>query len=364
LFEITCEAGNNLGISQNLSRSINLKKGKWIIFSFNLKFEQGKFPCYTFVRAKLLLMNKLVQGYLVLVTGALALLIFSSYGKLESNETGENATPKANTLSQVIESVRFDKEFDFAGELVPIENFDTRERLEREILRNAYYHSSTLLNLKKTGRFFPVIQTILKENGVPDDFKYLAIAESNLSNPTSPAGAKGYWQFMRNTALEYGLEINSEVDERMHLEKATKAACELIKNYKNQHGSWTMAAAAYNMGSYGLKKEREAQKTDYYYDMNLNEETGRYIFRIMAFKEIISTPKKYGFYLEENDYYSPLDDYILVETDKTIENLGDFAAQYGTSYRMIKVYNPWLLTNKLTNRAGKTYTIKVPRKKF
>lgn len=309
-------------------------------------------------------MNRLVQGYLVLVTGVLVLFIFSSYGKLESTDNIKSEPGKANTLSQVIESVDFDKELDFAGERLPIENFDTRERLESEVLRNAYYHSSTLLNLKKSGRFFPVIEPILKKNGVPEDFKFLAVAESNLSNPTSPAGAKGYWQFMRNTALEYGLEINSEVDERMHIEKATEAACRLIKNYKEQHGSWTMAAAAYNMGSYGLKKEREAQKTDYYYDMNLNDETGRYLFRIMAFKEIISTPKKYGFYLESSDYYPPLDDYILVETDKSIENLGDFAAQYGTSYRMIKVFNPWLLTNKLTNRSGKLYTLKVPRKKF
>ncbi|MCB0661278.1 MAG: transglycosylase SLT domain-containing protein [Saprospiraceae bacterium] len=309
-------------------------------------------------------MNRLVQGYLVLVTGALLLIVFSSYSNLESGKTSEENIAKANTLSQVIESVRFDKDFDFAGEKLPMENFDTRERLETEILRNAYYHSSTLLNLKKTARFFPVIEPILKKNGVPDDFKYLAIAESNLSNPTSPAGAKGYWQFMRNTGLEYGLEINSEVDERMHIEKATEAACRLIKKYKEQQGSWTMAAAAYNMGSNGLNKEREAQKTDYYYDMNLNEETGKYIFRIMAFKEIMSSPQKYGFYLEEGDYYAPLDDYVIVETDTAIENLGDFASKYGTSYRMIKVFNPWLLTNKLVNKAGKKYEIKVPRTKF
>ncbi|MEZ4983344.1 MAG: transglycosylase SLT domain-containing protein [Saprospiraceae bacterium] len=309
-------------------------------------------------------MNKVVQVYSVLITSFLVLVIFSSYSGPQSEKEKQTEEPESYNLSQVIESIRLDKDFDFAGEALPMENFDVRERLEREILRNAYYHSSTLLNLKKSSRFLPIIEPILKKNGVPDDFKYLAVAESDLANPTSPAGAKGYWQFLKGTALEYGLEVNGEVDERMHLEMATEAACKLLKAYKEQQGSWTMAAAAYNMGSYGLSKEKTAQHTDYYYDMNLNEETGRYIFRIMAFKEIISNPKKYGFYLEPEDYYIPLDDYLVVETEGTIENLGDFAAQYGTSYRMLKVYNPWLTNNKLINPRKKKYEIKVPRKKF
>ena len=255
------------------------------------------------------------------------------------------------------------KSFNFAGEELPMKDFDVRERLEKQIIRYSYYHSATLMNLKRTGRFFPVIEKILAENGLPTDLKFLAVAESDLTNATSPAGAKGYWQFMSATGREYGLEINKDIDERMHLEKSTRAACKYLKKLKERHGSWAMAAAAYNMGSTRLKRESAAQRSNNYFDLNLNQETGAYIFRIVALKEILSNPSTYGFYLEPEDFYQPLDNYSVVVQNTTVENLGDFAAKYGISYRQLKVYNPWLKSSKLPNASRREYKIRIPRPK-
>jgi membrane-bound lytic murein transglycosylase D len=281
---------------------------------------------------------------------------------LFSSHAGEEGSGGGNKLvSQVIEAIRPSASFSFAGEPLPMDNFDVRERLDRELTVNAYWHSSTLQNIKNSARFFPVIEEILEQNGIPEDFKYLAVAESSLTNASSPAGAKGIWQFMEASAEAYGLEVNREIDERYHLEKSTEAACRFLKDYYSQFGSWTLAAAAYNMGAPRLKKEMEAQRMDSYYDMNLNAETSRYIFRIVAVKEILSSPQKYGFYLETEDLYPPLADYSTVSVDTTIQNLGDFALKYGTTYRMLKVYNPWLLTSSLPNKSRRTYELKIPR---
>ncbi len=277
--------------------------------------------------------------------------------------TASKETPPTigNDLFFNVPHVDADGDYWFAGERVPVENFDVRERLERELILNAYRHSSTILNLKNSARFFPVIEKILKENGVPDDFKYVAVAESDFRNATSPAGAKGIWQFMEGTAEDYGLEVSGDVDERLHLEKATRAACQYLKKYKERFGSWTLTAAAYNMGARGLSNEMENQKFDNFYDLNLNDETNRYIFRIVAIKEVLEHPEKYGFDLRKEQFYPPLDKFALVTVDTSIGSLGDFAKQFGISYRMLKLYNPWLRDWKLSNPKGKTYDIKIPK---
>ncbi len=264
-------------------------------------------------------------------------------------------------VPQVVEDMKLKKSYSFCGEVFPLDNFDVYERLEREMLVNTYWHSSTLMNIKASGRYFPVIEKILEEQGVPRDFKYVAVAESNLRNVKSPAGACGIWQFMEGNAEYYQMEVRREVDERYHIEKSTLAACKLIKSLKKRFGTWTMAAAAYNFGETNLAKEIEAQRAKTYFDLNLNEETSRYLFRIVALKSLIEDPETFGYYLEKIDYYKPLDDYKIIEVKKSIENLGDFAIQHGTTYRILKVYNPWLRTATLPNASGKTYKIKVPK---
>ena len=289
-------------------------------------------------------------------------VLFSSYTGDKASGQTSLATESKDQLPQTVYSISLDKVYSFAGEEVPVaDNFDAKERLDRELLRSAYWHSNTILNLKRAHRYFPVIERILREHEVPDDFKYLAVAESDLSNAVSPAGAKGVWQFMKATAREYGMEINSEVDERYHLDKATHAACRYLKHLKKKFGSWTMAAAAYNVGGTKLNRESSTQRSRNYYDLNLNQETARYVFRIMAIKEIMSEPEKFGFYIEAEDKYPPLDDYYELEVKESVSNWGDFAQKYGTSYRMLKVYNPWLISSKLTNKAKKTYQVRIPK---
>jgi hypothetical protein len=267
-------------------------------------------------------------------------------------------------LPQVIKSVSLDKNYTLAGEPFPIDNFDALERFDREILVNSYWHSSTLLNIKSSQRYFPLIEKILADEGIPDDFKYVAVIESNLRNETSPAGAKGIWQFMPHVAKGYGLEISADVDERYHLEKSTRAACKLIKRYRDRFESWSNAFGAYNMGETRFAKEQTSQNMSSYYDMNFGTETGRYLFRILAVKEIMQSPTDFGFYVEPNDaLYRPLDDCLSLTVDQSLPNLGVYAQEHGTSYRMLKIYNPWLISNRLTVPAGHTYQIKVPRQK-
>ncbi len=301
-------------------------------------------------------MRNTLKYYLAVMAAFATVAIFASYEVPPTDPT------VVYNRSIYIPSVDATDEYWFAGERIPVENFDVRERLERELIVNTYYHTSTILNLKKMTRFFPVIEPIMNEHGIPDDFKYLSVAESNLGNVTSPAGAKGFWQFMKGTAGDYGLEVNSEVDERYHLEKATRAACQYLKRYHEKFGSWTNTAAAYNMGPSGFAKESEKQKFSNYFDLNLNQETSRYIFRILAIREVLEDPAKFGFDIPEEEKYQPLDDYSVVQVDGSIPSLGDFAKEHGTTYRLLKVYNPWLLSYKLTNSKKKTYEIKIPKK--
>lgn len=251
--------------------------------------------------------------------------------------------------------------YDLAGEAVPMDNFDAVERLDREIVGNTYLHGSTILNLKLAARYFPYFEKTLAENNVPDDMKYLAVIESNLRNVISPAGAKGLWQFMEATGKAYDLEINKEVDERYHVEKSTLAFCRHIKDLKNALGSWTLASAAYNAGQGRISTEQKNQRANNFYELSLVDETSRYPFRIIALKEIMKDPKKYGFSLDDNNLYSPIDNYSIVEVNGKVENWGDFAIKYGTNYRMLKVYNPWIISYTLTNPTNKTYQVKIPK---
>ncbi len=247
----------------------------------------------------------------------------------------------------------------FAGERVPLENFDTRESFDRELNTNAYRHSSTILLIKRANRYFPVIETILREHGIPDDFKYVAVAESDLSNAISPARATGFWQFMNATGKEYGLEINKEVDERYHLEKSTEAACKyFLKSYK-KYGNWTIVAASYNRGSNGVNRQIGIQGQKDYYNLLLPEETARYLFRILSYKTIFTDQEKYGFFIPGNQLYPEIE-YSMVKVDTSVASFADFAHLAGTNYKILKSFNPWLRQPYLTNRAGKEYQIKVP----
>lgn len=257
------------------------------------------------------------------------------------------------------ESFSLPEHLTFAGEPVPLDNFDTRESLDKELLVNGYWHSRTLMVLKKSKRYFETIEPVLKKYGVPDDFKYLAMAESGFENVVSPAKAVGVWQLLEGTAEEYGLEVNADVDERYNLEKSTEVACKyLLESYK-VFGSWTMAAATYNAGRKGLETQIDKQKVTGYYDLLLNDETARYVFRLIAHKLICEDPSSFGFRLEETDYYPliPLHD---VEIDSAIPNIADFALQNETNYKIIKQFNPWLRQNYLPDRPGKVYRIKIP----
>ncbi len=303
---------------------------------------------------------KSISYYSIAVAAFLTFALFASYTNSDEQALGFADFSDTQKLPQIIKPVNLNKAFNFAGETVPMENFDARERLDRELTENSYRHGKNMLNLKKANRYFPMIETILAENGIPDDFKYVAVAESDLSNAVSPAGARGFWQFMRPTARDYGMEVTATVDERYHIEMSTRAACKHILKLKKIMGSWTLAAAAYNVGQTRLKKEMTTQRANNFYDLNLNHETSRYLFRLLAFKEIMQNPQDFGFDLG-GEGYQPLDNFAVVEVTKTIPNLGDFAQKYGISYRMLKLYNPWLISTSLANKSGKQYFIKIPQ---
>jgi hypothetical protein len=310
-------------------------------------------------------MNRAVNWYTLALGAFFTVAVLGSYsGKEEQEVKKETPSVQTNSIPQVIEPVDLDRSFDFAGEALPMNSFDVKERLDNELTLNTYRHGNTLLNMKKSFRYFPVIESILREEEMPEDLKYIAVAESDLSNATSPAGAKGFWQFMTSTGRYYGLEINSEVDERYHLEKATRAACKYLQDYYKRFGSWSLAAAAYNMGGTRLARELKSQNAETFYDLNLNQETMRYLFRLVAMKELMRNPRKFGFYLEPADGYPELSDFREVEVKGSIPNLGDFAKEHGVSYRDIKVFNPWLISSKLTNSSRKTYIIRIPNPGF
>ncbi len=263
---------------------------------------------------------------------------------------------------QKIYSLPLPEEINFCGENVPLNQSDVRERLDRELLVNTYWHSNMMLLIKRANKYFTVLEKILVEEKIPEDFKYLVAIESGFLNAVSIKGAKGFWQLMRGTAREYGLEVNGNVDERFHLEKATRVACRYIQKAKDRFGSWTLAAAAYNRGMYGIDRELKRQQVDTYYDLLLGSETRRYVFRILAVKLIMSQPFSFGFVLEKKDLYTmPL--IRKVGVDSAITNIATFSKKIGINYKTLKLYNPWLLENHLNNNSRKYYEIAIPLEK-
>ena len=283
---------------------------------------------------------------------------------VQEPETTDETVQKKLVNDYNVYALPLPETMDFAGEPVPLNEPDIRERMDRELLVNTYWQSNGLLIFKRANKYFPIIEPLLEKYGLPDDFKYLAVAESGLENNSSPAGAAGFWHFLKSTGREYGLEINDYVDERYNLEKATKVAAEYLKKSKERFGSWTLAAAAYNAGNAGVSRQITRQEADMdYYDILLNDETSRYVFRILAFKEILSNPKKYGFNFRQQDLYKNIPTYT-VEVDTAVTDFPDFAKKFDINYKILKLHNPWLRDTYLKNASGKTYAIQIPEKGY
>jgi hypothetical protein len=336
--------------------------GGWIYFSLNFNV-----VCYIPVQPvpqKILLLMKQFKtsNWLLLTIGAFSsILILSLWSFTTANSTTESElSEKQWEGNYKVFALPTPENVMFAGEEVPIKIIDVGEKLDRELLVNTYWHSNTFLMMKRANRWFPVIEPILEENGIPDDFKYLALIESGLTNAVSPAGATGFWQFLKSTGQSYGLEINGEVDERYHVEKATEAACKYLNQGHEKYGSWALVAASYNMGMNGLSKQLEKQKVESYWDLLLNRETSRYVYRILAVKEILNSPDTYGFILSDEDLYEP---YLTknVEVSEAVTSFADFANEREINYKILKTLNPWLQKSYLTNNNKRTYQIKIPQ---
>ncbi len=314
-------------------------------------------------------MQKSLYAFALVVLVFMTFVFFSSYtNEPETKEyvsaNGEKAAPTKSAdgtgIAQVVEPVPIPSDANLAGEYIPVDNPDARERLDRELMVNTYWQSATLQHIKLANRYFPTFERILAEEGVPDDMKYVAVIESGLRNVVSPSGARGLWQFMSATAKGYGLIVNTEVDERYHLEKSTRAAAKYLKKLHNQFGSWTMAAAAYNMGETRLRGLTRKQGSNNYYDIEMNKESARYVSRVVAVKSIMKNPSNYGFYLNAGDLYAPHDNCKIVEVKTAVADWAKWAKDQNISYRTLKYYNPWLREGKLTNTAKRTYNVKVP----
>jgi hypothetical protein len=302
-------------------------------------------------------MKKKIQIWLpvLLIVSISVFFIFSKW------KIGITDNEYADAVSKNLKAIALDlpEKQEFAGEQVPMDLFYVRESFDRELITNVYWHSSTLLMLKRANRYFPVIEPILVKYHIPDDFKYIVVAESNLTNAQSPAGAIGYWQFLKATGIQYGLEINEEIDERYNLEKSTGAACRyLADSYKN-YNNWTLTAASYNSGPDNINKPMSAQKENNFYDLLLNPETSRYIYRILAIKEVFSDPEKYGFHYRKKDLY-PFIPTRKITVDSSIKDLSDFAHKLGINYKILKEFNPWLRKASLTNKSRKVYVLDIP----
>ncbi|SDB24054.1 Transglycosylase SLT domain-containing protein [Flavobacteriaceae bacterium MAR_2010_188] len=304
-------------------------------------------------------MNALIK--LLAAVGLVSIGGFFIFATQSTTETIESPVVRNEVPSNDynVYALSIPEKMDFAGENVPLQDPDIYERMDRELLVNTYWQSNGLLIFKRSKKYFPVIEPILKKHGIPEDFKYLAVIESGLTNAVSPAGARGVWQIMKETGKENGLEVNDNVDERYHLEKSTEVACKYLKQAKEKLGSWTLAAAAYNAGNAGVSNRLKEQKVGSYYDLLLGEETGRYLFRILALKEIINNPKKYGFNFTDKDLYSDIPTQKLM-VDKPVSDFASFAKEHGINYKILKLHNPWLREDHLVNNSGKVYYIEIP----
>jgi len=269
-------------------------------------------------------------------------------------------TPSAETPRLWTTSVEIPASMEFAGEKIPLTNFDVREALDRELLVNSYFQSQTVMYLKKSKRYFHLIEPILKKNSIPDDFKYLSLAESGFQEKvTSPAGAVGLWQLMKKAATENGLEVNNEVDERYNMEKSTEAACRYLNHSYHLYGSWISVAASYNAGISGIKRQVELQDSKNYFDLWLNEETTRYVYRVLALKLIMENPVKYGFRISEEEKY-PILFCKEIPLTGSVANFAEYAHKQGINYKILKYFNPWLRQSSLKNTSRKSYLLKIP----
>ena len=306
-------------------------------------------------------------GMAFILIGVTAVITFSlaqsNDEQMEEYEGTDKVYLSLDQIDHITHDIELPETMEFCGEQVPLHLFYVRERLERELLVNTYRHSTTILQLKRTTRWFPVMEPIMEQYGLPEDFKYLAMIESELTNAVSPSKAVGFWQFLEGTGKEYGLEINKEVDMRYNVEKETVAACRYLKDSYRKFGSWIAAAAAFNCGNGRISRTMDDQRVDSYFDMLLPEETQRYVYRILALKLITENPEKYGFQIGDNGWYRPYE-YKTVTVTESIHNLMDFAFEQGTNYKMLKYFNPWLRSNSLTVSAGKSYDIKIPTGKY
>ncbi len=288
------------------------------------------------------------------------LSVFLSNSSCEQNRTSESkkggdSTTTLSAKEHVIPEIP--SQISYCDEVIMLDNFDIRERLDRELIINTHYHSSTIQILKRANRYFPEIESALKDAGLPDDLKYVAVIESALAQATSPSGAKGFWQFMPETGLEFGLTINDEVDERLDVYKSTLAATQYLKRAHIKFGDWILASASYNCGMAGLERQLENQQQTDFFSLYLNKETSRYVFRILALKLIMENPQDYGYSLEEDDLYQPVAT-KSIEVSENISDLNQWAIEHKTNLRLVKVLNPWLISNEL--KADKIYQIKIP----
>ncbi len=300
-------------------------------------------------------MNKSLAYFFLLLTVVVLLGASVVFQKTHRDVS----TPGTNKQYYKIVPLNLPDTLSFAGEKVPLDIFYVREALDRELSVNTYWHSSTLQLLKKANRWFPVIDTILKSEGMPSDFRYMPLIESGFTNDISPAGAVGFWQLLKGTAKEYGLEIDKEVDERYHVEKASHAACRYLKKSYGKFGSWALVVASYNAGQKGISKLMEKQKSNNFYDLLVSDETSRYIYRMLAFKLIFENPERYGFYLSKEEEYRVIPVHYIV-VDHRVKSWADFAHKQHISYKLLKYFNPWLRQNYLKNRRKKTYQIAIP----
>ena len=306
-------------------------------------------------------------GTAIILIGATAAITFSLAQSNDEQLEAYGGTDREflyfDHIDHNTHDIELPESMTFCGEEVPLDLFYVRERLERELMVNSYRHSATILLLKRTTRWFPVMEPIMAKNGLPEDFKYLAMIESELTNAVSPSKAVGFWQFLESTGKEYGLEINKEVDMRYSVEKETVAACKYLKDSYRKFGSWTAAAAAFNCGNGRITRTMSEQRVDSYYDMLLPEETQRYMFRILALKLITENPEKYGYRISDNGWYQPYE-YKTITVVQSIPDLVDFAFREGTNLKMLKYFNPWLRGNSLTISPGNSYEIKIPMGKY
>lgn len=301
-----------------------------------------------------------LKDYFILI-GLLSLIVIGLFLLFKKETSPKPASFRAHSKYQIY-ALDLPTEISFAGERCPLERQDIAERFDRELHVNTYWRSNTLLLMKRINRWFPMIERIFKAEGIPDDFKYVAIAETMLQNLESPAGAGGFWQLLPATARELGLEVNDEVDERYDQLKATYAAAKYLKRAKKRFGSWTNVAASYNRGMNGYQRALKKQKVNNFYDLKLNNETARYVFRILAFKEIIENPEKYKFKITRQQYYPDIKT-SKVKIDSSISNLVNFAHQQGITYKTLRLHNAWINDYRLTNTNHKTYTFLIPTEK-